>query len=174
MPAPKKLDDASRAKVARFLRQMRTDKEDKLKPAMDFLNAAINDRQLSSNEDLAELEEVFDTLREFAQGIPFKTMEEKTEHLLLQQLSDDNKKFTVEGAGTVSSTESKKWSIKDLKKLLNYVTKTGDFDCFTQTVRKTWADDYYAKHGKLPPGCDFFPKKAISFTKERQKAGAKK
>jgi len=162
------LTEEQRAGVTVVLRQLK-ERIKEIQPSLDFIQSAVHDRQLTTNEEIAELEEHFDRVREAAKGLPLQDHHDRAEVLLLAQINKNNKKFTVEGAGTVTDSRSKKWSLKDPQKLLNYAIKSGDFDMFTQSVRAKWCNKYFEQHNKRPPGTDFWEKVTLSFTQERER-----
>lgn len=174
-PEPKipKLDEAQRGAVARALRKVKDDLSE-VTPALKFITDAVMEGQLNTNEELAELEEMFDIIRDAAKDIPYKTTKEKAEILLLAQLDDRNlPKFTVAGAGTITKTKKKYWSMKDPEKLIEFIKKDGTYDCFTTAVAEKWCNAYLEEHKKVPPGCDYWEKTSLSFTKEKPKKGKK-
>lgn len=177
----KKLTEAQRAGVARQLRTI-TDDWKTIRSAFKLVEEALEKEALTTNEEMAMLEEALDTLREGCRGIKsgeetfaHKKFKEKAEALLLDQLDDDNlPSFKVKGAGTVSSSRRKFWKMADPEKIFAYVKKTGDFELFTTAISEAWCNAYLEKHGKKPPGADFWEKHSISFTAERQKVTKKK
>lgn len=170
--AAAKLNEAQRAAVARELRRIKTVYEE-AKLALKLVTAAIEEEQLTTNEQLSDLEEAFDTIRDAAKDIALKTNKEKAELLLIKQLDDkDLPKFSVTGAGTVTKSRRKFWSMKDPEKFIDHVRATGDYEGFTTAVSSDYCAAYYAEHGKVPPGTDYWEKESLSFTKERPKKGA--
>lgn len=167
---PTKLNEEQRAGVARQLRAIKN-LYDEVKLSLQFIDEAVNDRTLITNAELNDLEEAFDVLRRAAKSVPVKTYKEKAEALLLLQLNDNLPSFEVVGAGKVSSSRRKCWSMTDPELVIERVMKDRDFHCYTTNIREKWCNDYFDQHGKKPPGCDFYEKVTLSFTKSKPKKG---
>lgn len=170
-----KLNEEQRAAVTRYMRKLKDEMAD-IKSALSVINAAINSDAFTRNEQYADLEEAFDTIRDAADQGNYKTLMEKTEILLLAQINPNNDKFTVADVATVTDSKTKHWSVSDPKKFIKHIVEHDDYTgLLTKAVTVAWCTDYFDQYGKAPPGVDFFEKRTLSFTqptKSRKKSKA--
>ena len=164
-----KLDDEQKVAVTTELRKWKNEIKE-INAAKAVIAGAVDGEPFTTNEQHAELEEAFDTIRDAAKSVPYKTNIEKFEYLLLQQLTDDLPRFTVGEVATVSRTRRKFWSIKDPQKVVDNIIKSGDYACLTTAIAEVWCNAYYKANGVSPPGVDFWEKTSLSFTKPKKGA----